>query len=47
MTQENYPLSVLVSLLCKDNITEDDLLQLPELFPEEAKSSGSKTPLNP
>ena len=45
MTQENYPLSDLDSLLSKDKITKDDLLQLPELFPEEPKNSSSKSPL--
>ena len=45
MTQESYPLSDLDSLLFTDNITEDDLLQLPELSLEESKNSPSETPL--
>ena len=43
MSQENYPLSDLDSPLSKDNITEDDLLQLPELFPEEPKTPSNQT----
>ena len=39
MTQEDYPLSDLKTLLLKDNITEDDILQLPELIPEELRNS--------
>ena len=31
MSQEDYPFSDLDFLLSKDNITEDDLLQLPEV----------------
>ena len=45
MTQEDYPLSDLETLLLKDNITEDDILQLPELFPEEQRNSPNETPL--
>ena len=45
MTQEDYPLSDLEPLLLKDNITEDDILQLPELIPEEQRNSPNKTPL--
>ena len=37
MTLENYPLSDLDFLLSKDNITEDDLSQLPELLREDPK----------
>ena len=43
MNQENYPLSDLDSLMSKDNITEDDVLQLPELFPEEPKNPSNQT----
>ena len=43
MTQENYPLSDLDSLLSKDNITKDDLLQPAEKFLEEQRNSPSKT----
>ena len=45
MTQDDYSLSNLDSLLSKDQITEDDLLHLPELLLEESKNSLSKTPL--
>ena len=45
MTQEDYPLSDLETLLLKDNITEDDILQPPELFPEERRNSRNETPL--
>ena len=45
MTQEDYPLSDLETLLLKDNITEDDILQLPELFPEEQRNSTNEIPL--
>ena len=45
MTQEDYPLSDLETLLLKDNITEDDILQLPELFPEEQRNSPEEAPL--
>ena len=43
MNQEKYFFSNLDSLLSKDNITEDDLLQLPELFPEEPKTPSNQT----
>ena len=46
MTQESYPPSDLDSLLSKDNITEDDLLQLPELLLEERRNAPNKTPVN-
>ena len=46
ITQEDYPLPDLDSLLSKDNITEDDFLQLPELVLEEQRNSPSKTLLN-
>ena len=45
MAQEDCPLSNLDSLLSKDNITENDILQLPELLLEEPKASPSGTPL--
>ena len=45
MTQEDYPLSDLETLLLKDNITEDDILQIPEPFPEEQRNSPNETPL--
>ena len=45
MTQEDYPLSDLETLLLKDNITKDDILQLPELFPEKQRNSPNETPL--
>ena len=45
MTQEIYSLSNLNSLLSKDDITEDDLLHLPELLLEESKNSPNETPL--
>ena len=45
MTQESYPFSDLDSLLFKDNITEDDLLQLPELSLEESKKLSQRNPL--
>ena len=41
MSQEDYPFSDLDFLLSKDNITEDDLLQLPEVPLE-----GPETPSN-
>ena len=47
MIREDYPVSDLQPLLSKDNITEDDILQLPELFPEQQINSPSKTPLTP
>ena len=43
MNQEIYPLSDLDSLLSKDNITEDDLLHFPEIFPEEPKTPSNQT----
>ena len=45
MTQEDYPLSDLEPLLLKDKITEEDILLLPELFPEEQRNSPNKNPL--
>ena len=45
MTREDYLLSDLDSLLSKDNITENDLLQLPELLLEDQKNSFSETAL--
>ena len=46
MSQEDYLLSDLEPLLFKNNITEDNILQLPQLFPQDQRSSSSKTPLN-
>ena len=43
MSQEDYPFSDLDFLLSKDNITEDDLLQLPELPLEEPKTPSNHT----
>ena len=43
MDQEDYSFSDLDSLLSKDNITENDLLQLPELFLEEPKIPSNQT----
>ena len=43
MNQEDYPLSDLDSLLSKDKVKEDDLLQLRELLSEALKDSPSKT----
>ena len=43
MTQENYTLSDLDCVLSKDSITEDDLLQLPEVFPEEPQTPSNQT----
>ena len=43
MNRENYLLSDLDSLLSKDSITENDLLELPELFHEEPKSPSNQT----
>ena len=43
MTQEDYPPSDLKTLLLKDNITEDDILQISELFPEEQRNSPNET----
>ena len=45
MTQEDDTLSDLETLLLKDNITEDDILQLPKLFPEEQRNPTNETPL--
>ena len=45
MTQEDDSLSDLETLLLKDSITEDDIPQLPELFPEEQRNSPNETPL--
>ena len=45
MTQEDYPLSDPETLLLKDNTTEDDIFQLPEIFPEEQRNSPNETPL--
>ena len=45
MRQEDYLLSDLETLLLRDNITEDDILQLRELFPEEQRNSPNETPL--
>ena len=44
MNQEKYSLSDLDSRLSKDSITEDDLLQLPQLFPGEPKTFLTKPP---
>ena len=43
MNQEEYSFSDLDFLLSKDNITEDNLQQLPELFPEEPKTPSNQT----
>ena len=43
MSQEDNSFSDLDFLLSKDNITEDDLLQLPELLPEEPRTPSSQT----
>ena len=43
MNQEDYSFSDLDSLLSKDSITEDDLLQLPKLSPEEPKTPYNQT----
>ena len=45
MTQEDCPFSDLETLLLKDNITEDEILQFPELFPEEQRNSPNESPL--
>ena len=45
MTPEDCPFSDLESLPLKDNITEDDILQLPELFPEEQGNPPNETAL--
>ena len=44
-TLEVYPLSDLETLLLKDNITQDNILRLPELFLEEQRNSPNETPL--
>ena len=41
MNQEDFYFSDLAFLQSKDNITEDDLKQLPELFPEEPKTPSN------
>ena len=43
MSQEDYPFSDLDFLPSKDNITEDDLLQLPEVPLEEAQTPSNHT----
>ena len=43
MSQEGYPFSDLVFLLSKDNITEDDLLQLPEVPLPETRTPSNHT----
>ena len=43
MNQEDHSFSDLDSLLSKDNMTEYDLLQLSELFPEEPKTPSNQT----
>ena len=43
MNQEDFSFSDLDFLLSKDNITEDDLQQLPELIPEEPKTASNQT----
>ena len=43
MTQEHYPFTDLDFLLSKNDIREEDLLQLPDLIFEEAKNSSIKT----
>ena len=43
MNQEDYSFSDLDVLLSKDNITEDDLLQLPDLLPGEPKTPSNQT----
>ena len=43
MNQENYLLSDLDSLLSKDSLTKDDLLQLAELISEEPKTPPNQT----
>ena len=45
MTQEDYPLSDKETLLLKDNITEDVIVRVPELFPGEQRNSLNETPL--
>ena len=43
MSQEEFSFSDLDFLLSKDNNTEDDLLQLPKLLPEEPKNPSNQT----
>ena len=43
MNQEDYSFSDLDFLVSKDNITQDDLQQLPEKFPEELKTPSDQT----
>ena len=43
MSQEDFPFSELDFLLPKDNITQHDFLQLPELRPGEPKTLSSQT----
>lgn len=43
MTQKDYPISDLDSLLSKDTITEDDLILLPEPSLEEPKTPSNQT----
>ena len=43
MNQEDYSFSDLDSLLSKDTVTEDDLLQLPELFLEKPNTPSNQT----
>ena len=43
MSQEDNSFSDLDFLLSKNHNTEDDLLQLPELFPGEPKTPSSQT----
>ena len=43
MSQEDYPFSDLDFLLSKDNITEDDLLQLSEVPLEEPQTPSNHT----
>ena len=43
MNQEDYSFSDLDSLLSKDKITEDDILQLPEFFLEEPNTPSNQT----
>ena len=43
MNQEDYSFSDLDFLLSKDNITEDDLLQLPEVILEQPNTPSNQT----
>ena len=43
MNQEDYPFSDLDFLLSKDNIKEDDLLQLPEIPLDEPTTPSNQT----